>query len=161
MKGKCQSTSVSVDIQQDSPIFTYFDENTAYGKDDNIKPLSYSQDISSSTFLSMLSDGPYSTMTKNANNELVSSQLVDSIMSSESSSSSLTFVRYGGKIKKSPCSRLARDIDAYVSLKKDKNHGEEQVENSLFIGSIGVASSFHFDLFDNIYSVVVGSKKVF
>jgi hypothetical protein len=52
-------------------------------------------------------------------------------------------VRYGGQAHASPCPRLALDAA--------RDYG---VGASLWLGSAGVASSAHFDLFDNLFCVV-------
>jgi hypothetical protein len=161
LKGKCQVDYVGVDIGND-PVFTYFDENTAYGNKESIKPLTYATKMSSSEYLDMLTRGPFVGPFQDDNSNTSSGG-----GDSSKVSSSLSFVRYGGKVKKSPCPRLARDMDAFLIQEAKKNHvndgdgdGDDFSEASLFMGSIGVASSFHFDLFDNLYTVVVGSKKV-
>jgi hypothetical protein len=55
-------------------------------------------------------------------------------------------VRYGGQAHASPCPRLAHDAA--------RDYG---VGASLWLGSAGVASSAHFDLFDNLFCVVSSS----
>ena len=57
----------------------------------------------------------------------------------------IRFVRYGGKATASPCPQLA--VDAAL------DYG---VDSSLWLGSAGVISSAHFDLFDNLFCLVRG-----
>jgi len=57
----------------------------------------------------------------------------------------IRFVRYGGKATASPCPQLA--VDAAL------DYG---VDSSLWLGSAGVISSAHVDLFDNLFCLVRG-----
>lgn len=59
---------------------------------------------------------------------------------------SFRFVRYGGKASAAPCPHLARDAAP--------DYGEDP---SLWLGSAGVISSAHFDLFDNFFCLVCAS----
>jgi len=149
LERKCKASSV-VDVKsEEDGTFTYYDKNTAYAKRASPGDIGAheSLQLESWEFLDVLRNGPLLNASVHR------------------------FARFGGKLSQSPCTGLARDAAEDYALppgdgaelgasRQGSRPTRAQGSPSIWIASPGAGSSFHFDLFDNLYAPVVGTKQV-
>ena len=140
LEKRCHANA-TVDVGNMGRVFTYFDANTAFGDRFKVQPGATDGriggydpvELTAKDFLALVA-GPKRR-----------GQHSSHISPSPSLQLPPRSVRFGGKLERSPCPRLKRDAAAYVSPEE----GFPSV--SLWLGSAGVTSTAHFDMFDNLF----------